>query len=67
MLYVSVTEAADQTDYCPRNVSDAFYQRRLDDARVINVAGRRAILSDYVPEIAWVLGLRAKTQEAATR
>jgi hypothetical protein len=42
----------------PRDISDAFYARILDEGRILIVGGRRAIPADYVPEI------RAKLVEA---
>jgi hypothetical protein len=41
----------------PKDISDLFYQRKLDDAICPVVGGRRLIPEDYVPEI--VAALRA--------
>jgi hypothetical protein len=35
----------------PKDISDLFYQRRLDDRRCPIVGGRRLIPIDYLPEI----------------
>jgi hypothetical protein len=39
----------------PKDISDLFYQRRLDDLRCPIVGGRRLIPAEYVPEIEAVL------------
>jgi hypothetical protein len=41
----------------PKDISDLFYQRKLDDTICPVVGGRRLIPEDYVPEI--VAALRA--------
>jgi hypothetical protein len=35
----------------PKDITDLFYQRKLDDARCPVVGGRRLIPVDYVPQI----------------
>ncbi len=35
----------------PKDISDLFYQRKLDDAICPVVGGRRLIPEDYIPEI----------------
>jgi hypothetical protein len=35
----------------PKDISDLFYQRKLDEARGPIVGGRRLIAEDYVPAI----------------
>jgi hypothetical protein len=35
----------------PKDISDLFYQRKLDDRRCPVVGGRRLIPADYVPAI----------------
>ena len=61
----SVSEVARDVGCRPRDVSDAFYGHLLDDSRIVVVAGRRAIPSDYIPEIRRVLVAHGKCKEAA--
>jgi hypothetical protein len=48
MQHFSVSEVARQIGARPKDISDLFYQRRLDDERCPIVAGRRLIPEDYV-------------------
>lgn len=58
MILFSVGDVASKIGCRPRDVSDAFYQGRLDESRVIRVAGRRGIPADYLSEIREVLAGR---------
>jgi hypothetical protein len=48
---VTVSEAARRIGAKPRDISDLFYARRLDDARCPVIGGRRLIPVDYLPEL----------------
>jgi hypothetical protein len=61
-MLVSVSQAAERIRCRPRDISDAFYARLLDESRIVRVGGRRAIPEDYLPEIARVLAARGKTR-----
>ena len=63
MVFHSVSEAADLIGCRPQDIANAFYRRKLDDRRVVRVAGRRIIPKDYLPEIARVMSER-KTRKA---
>jgi len=61
-----VSEVARQLGVRPRDISDLFYQRRLDDGRCPVVGGRRLIPADYIPAIREALQARQpRGQEAA--
>lgn len=62
MKLLSVTEAADEIGCRPRDISDAFYRRDLDESRVIRIAGRRVIPLDYLAEIRKVLADRGRVE-----
>ena len=51
MQYVSVSEAARRLGGRPKDISDLFYQRRLNDQHCPIVAGRRLIPEDYLADI----------------
>jgi hypothetical protein len=51
MQHLIVSEVARQIGARPKDISDLFYQRRLDDERCPIVGGRRLIPVDYVPVI----------------
>jgi hypothetical protein len=55
--YISVADVARRVGGgCrPRDVSDAFHQRYLDDSRCLKIAGWRAVPVAYVPTIRKVL------------
>ena len=55
MQQMSVSEAARRLGAKPKDISDLFYQRRLDDERCPVIAGRRLIPEDYLAEIEAVL------------
>ncbi len=63
MTFLSVTDAARKVGCRPRDISDAFYNGYLDDAKVVRVANRRAIPVEYLSEIHRVLTERGKLQE----
>jgi hypothetical protein len=48
MQHFSVSEVARRIGARPKDISDLFYQRRLDDQRCPIVAGRRLIPDDYI-------------------
>jgi hypothetical protein len=50
----------------PKDISDLFYQRRLDDIRCPVVGGRRLIPEDYLPEIVAALRAAGRLPEAGT-
>jgi hypothetical protein len=51
MQPLSVSEAARRIGARPKDISDLFYQRKLDDQRCPIVAGRRLIPEDYLPVV----------------
>jgi hypothetical protein len=55
MPFRIVSEVARQLGVRPRDISDLFYQRLLDDQRCPIVGGRRLIPEDYIPAIAEAL------------
>jgi hypothetical protein len=57
VTYLSVSDAARRIagGVRPRDISDAFYQRLLDDRRCPIVSGRRLIPEDYLPFIEQVM------------
>ncbi len=65
MAYHIVSEVARRLGVRPRDISDLFYQRRLDDARCPIVGGRRLIPADYISDIEAALRARAPAQEPA--
>lgn len=46
-----VSEVARRIGARPKDISDLFYLRRLDDKKCPVVGGRRLIPVDYIPEI----------------
>jgi hypothetical protein len=55
MPQLTVSDVARRIGARPKDISDAFYQRRLSDERCPIVGGRRLIPPDYVPTIEAVL------------
>jgi hypothetical protein len=51
MKHFSVSEVARRIGARPKDISDLFYQRKLDDQRCPLTAGRRLIPEDYVPVV----------------
>jgi hypothetical protein len=51
MRHLIVSEVARQIGARPKDISDLFYQRKLDDKRCPIVGGRRLIPEDYLPVI----------------
>jgi hypothetical protein len=52
MHYITVSDVARRIPGArPKDISDLFYQRRLDDYRCPVIGGRRLIPPDYIPEI----------------
>lgn len=65
MTLKSVSDVAREIGCRPRDISDAFYGRILDDSRIVVVAGRRAIPAEYVATIRQVLEDRGKLSHNA--
>ncbi len=65
MTLLSVSDVARELGCRPRDVSDAFYNRLLDEGRIRIVAGRRLIPLEYVPEIRQVLDSHGKLPKGA--
>jgi hypothetical protein len=64
--YLTVSDVARHLGVRPRDVSNLFYQRRLDDQRCPVVGGRRLIPPDYLPAIEAALrGLAEETGGAS--
>lgn len=63
--FLSVSEAARRLGVRPKDISDAFYQRRLRDDLCPIIAGRRLIPDDYLEQIAKTLKLPRKRVENA--
>jgi hypothetical protein len=59
-----VSEVAEQLGANPRDISTAFYCRKLDPTRCQIVGGRRLIPESYIGEIARVLREAGKLQPA---
>jgi hypothetical protein len=51
MKQFTVSDVARRIRARPKDISDLFYQRRLDDRRCPIVGGRRLIPEDYLPVI----------------
>ena len=52
MPYLTVSDVARRVHARrPKDISDLFYQRKLDDSRCPVIGGRRLIPEDYVPHI----------------
>jgi hypothetical protein len=52
---VTVSEVARRIGARPKDISDLFYLRKLDDRQCPVVGGRRLIPEEYIPVIAMVL------------
>src|SRR5262249_49482255 len=61
MPYLYVSEIARRCGVRPRDISDLFYTRALDDQVCPVVGGRRLIPEYYVPVVEAVLRARGKT------
>jgi hypothetical protein len=55
MSHLIVSQVARRIGARPKDISDLFYLRKLDDARCPVVGGRRLIPEDYIPGIVQVL------------
>jgi hypothetical protein len=55
MPHKTASEIARELGCRPRDISDLFYARKLDDSRCPIIAGRRVIPLEYVPEVRRVL------------
>ena len=64
--FLSVSDVARRLGIAPKVISDAFYARRLDEARAPLVAGRRVIPEDYVDEVAEILRACGKLSAEAS-
>ena len=62
MSVFSVSEVARRLNCRPRDISDAFYLRLLDDAVCPVVSGRRIIPAEYIEIIRQVLAENGKIQ-----
>lgn len=62
--FLSVSEAARRLGVRPKDISDAFYQRRLRDDLCPIIAGRRLIPDDYLEQIAHTLKLSRTLKNA---
>jgi hypothetical protein len=64
MKHFSVSDLARQIGAKSKDISDLFYQRKLDDRRCPVTAGRRLIPEDYVPVIERTLRNLGRLQRA---
>jgi hypothetical protein len=55
MSHLSVSEAARELNARPRDISELFYKRELNDDLCPIVGGRRLIPRDYLPVLRMVL------------
>ena len=60
MSVISISDLARELGCRPRDISDAFYARFLDETQCPSIAGRRLIPREYVPTIRRVLSERGK-------
>ena len=51
MAHLIVSEVARRLGARPKDISDLFYRRELDDFRCPVIGGRRLIPEDYIPQI----------------
>lgn len=58
MSFISVSDCARELGARPRDISDLFYQRILDDATCPIVSNRRLIPRTYMPVIKEALAKR---------
>jgi len=66
MRYLIVSEVARRIPRAkPKDISDLFYLRKLDNDRCPIVGGRRHIPEDYLPEIERVLRAAGKLEVCA--
>jgi hypothetical protein len=65
MPHLIVSEVARRIGARPKDISDLFYLRRLNDSLCPVVGGRRLIPESYVPEIEKALREAGKLQEVA--
>jgi hypothetical protein len=63
-MHYIVSEIARRLGCSPRDISDLFYARWLDDCRCPIVGGRRMIPDDYLPEIEEELRRRGLIRES---
>ncbi len=64
MPFKTVSELAREWGCRPRDISDAFYARKLDESRCQFIAGRRLIPLDYVSTVREVLAECGKLPQA---
>lgn len=63
--FLTVSDVARKLGIRPRDLSDLFYQRRLDDEECPVIGGRRLIPSSYLPFIrATILASREAQEDA---
>ena len=63
----SVSEVARRLGVKPRDISDLFYRRELNDDLCSIVAGRRLIPEDYLPVISETLNGRGNAKARQRR
>ena len=51
MNHFTVSDAGRRFGVPPRDISDLFYARKLDDRRCPIIGGRRLIPADYLPAV----------------
>jgi hypothetical protein len=66
MHYFHVSEIARRYGVRPRDISDLFYRRVLDDQACPVVGGRRLIPEDYVPVVEAALYPRGNSGDGPT-
>ncbi len=66
MDYLIVSEVARRIGARPKDISDAFYRRLLDDTRCPIIGGRRLIPLDYVATVEATLRDLGRLPEVAT-
>jgi hypothetical protein len=67
MPYLIVSDVARRLGARPRDISDLFYRRILDDGCCPIIGGRRLIPEDYLPVIEGILRDHGRLEEARCR
>jgi hypothetical protein len=68
MALFSFADAARKLGCRPRDISDLFYARILDETQLVQIGNRRAIPEAYLPTVRDVLASRGKLKaELAAR
>jgi len=63
--FLTVGQAAERLGARPKDISDAFYRRQLNDRLCLIWGGRRMIPEDYLPELGRVLRRLGRLRRAA--